>query len=135
VHICTSNLPFNSRYPVRASSAKTPQPTPSSLSSIQASTPTGTLRRVSGLRQICLERDQHRCVISNSFDLKEADRRYELEGDNYKDDAGNFLRDEHSFEFLEVAHILPHCLTTVSPGDADLVCLTMNTDSTSLTYR
>lgn len=108
--------------PLRASSAKTPQPTPSSLSSIQASTPTGTLGRVSGLRRTCLKRDQHRCVISNSFDLKEADKRYEQEGDNYRDDAGNFLRDEPSenFAFLEVAHILPHCLTTVSTGDADL---------------
>lgn len=128
--------PHYSRVSVRASSAKTPQPTPSSLSSIQASTPTGTLGRVSGLRRTCLKRDQHRCVISNSFDLKEADKRYEQEGDNYRDDAGNFLRDEPSenFAFLEVGHILPHCLTTVSTGDADLVCLAKNTGYISLTY-
>lgn len=110
---------------VRASSVKTPQPTPASLSAIQTSTPSGTPYRVSILRKSCLVRDRYRCVISRKFDKSEARKRFEQYGEDCKDDEGIELKNESSdrFQFLEVAHILPHCLTTVSSGDADLVCL------------
>lgn len=117
-YVNTNNL-------VRASSVKTPQPTPRSLSSIQASTPTGTTQRVSILRQSCLVRDHHRCVVSRKFDKSEAGKRWKQDGEDCKDDDGNLLKNESSdrFQYLEVAHILPHCLTTVSSRDNDLVCL------------
>ncbi|KMP02204.1 hypothetical protein CISG_06189 [Coccidioides immitis RMSCC 3703] len=108
--------------PLRASSMKTPQPTPTSLSSIQASTPTGTTQHVSILQQSCLVRDHHRCVVSRKFDRSEASRRQKKDGEDCKDDDGNLLKNESSdhFQYLEVAHILPHCLTTVTPRDTDL---------------
>ncbi|KAJ5853193.1 hypothetical protein N7534_005736 [Penicillium rubens] len=90
--------------PLRASSVKTPQPTPTSLSSLQSSTPTGT-------RQRCL---------GNS--IAEARKRFEENSESCADDDGNLLKDESSdqFQYLEVAHILPHCLTTVASGESDL---------------
>ena len=108
---------------VRASSVKTPQPTPASLSAIQTSTPTGTPQRLSILRRSCLTRDRHRCVVSRKFDRNEARKRFEQQGENCKDDDGMLLKNESNdrFQFLEVAHILPHCLTTVTSGDTDLV--------------
>ncbi|OAL75678.1 hypothetical protein A7D00_1278 [Trichophyton violaceum] len=108
--------------PLRASSVKTPQPTPSSLPSIQPSTPTGTKQRVSILRQNCLVRDHHRCVVSRKFDANEASRRWKQDGDDCKDDDGNLLKDqrEEDFEYLEVAHILPHCLTAVASQNTEL---------------
>lgn len=108
--------------PLRASSVKTPQPTPTSLSSIQTSTPTGTTQRLSILREKCLVRDRHRCVISRKFDRREAAKRFERDGEDCKDDDGKLLRSESSdrFQFLEVAHILPHSLMAVTTGDTEL---------------
>ncbi|KLJ12558.1 hypothetical protein EMPG_12413 [Blastomyces silverae] len=108
--------------PLRASSAvKTPQPTPTSLSTIQASTPTGTKQRISVLRHDCLVRDHHRCVVTRKFDITEARRRLARDK-NCMDDDGKLLETEQSgnFQYLEVAHILPHCLTKVASGDEDL---------------
>ncbi|KAH8427790.1 uncharacterized protein LDX57_005495 [Aspergillus melleus] len=109
--------------PLRASSAKTPQATPRSLSSIQTPTPNGTRQRVSVLRQSCLVRDRHRCVVSRKFDLVEARKRTEQHGGNSEDDEGNLLMNESrgGFQYLEIAHILPHCLTTIAPGEPELV--------------
>ncbi|KAL2000371.1 hypothetical protein VTN02DRAFT_3208 [Thermoascus thermophilus] len=107
--------------PLRASSAKTPQPTPTSLSAMQASTPTGTTQRISLLRRDCLVRDHHRCVVTQKFDISEARKRL-AKDKNCKDDDGKLLRTEprDNFQYLEVAHILPHSLTKIAPGDADL---------------
>ncbi|KGY15350.1 hypothetical protein PABG_11651 [Paracoccidioides brasiliensis Pb03] len=94
--------------PLRASSVKTSQPTPLSLSSLQASTPKGLTQRVSILRQSCLIRDHHRCVVSHRFDRKEAQRRIKQDGIESEDDDRALLRNEPGeFEYLEVAHILP----------------------------
>ncbi|KAJ5938322.1 hypothetical protein N7466_001456 [Penicillium verhagenii] len=108
--------------PLRASSVKTPQPTPTSLSSLQSSTPTGTRQRVSVLRQSCLVRDRHRCVVSRKFDRVAARERFAENSESCADDDGKLLKDEASdqFQYLEVAHILPHCLTTIASGDTDL---------------
>lgn len=102
---------------------KTPQPTPPSLSSIQTPTPTGTRERISILREHCLLRDRHRCVISRKFDRREAGKRFDQHGEDSKDDDGNLLRSESSdrFQFLEVAHILPHSLVSVASADTELV--------------
>ncbi|KAJ5674365.1 uncharacterized protein N7477_004299 [Penicillium maclennaniae] len=108
--------------PLRASSVKTPQPTPTSLSSLQSSTPTGTRQRVSVLRQNCLIRDRHRCVVSRKFDRAAARKRFAENAESCADDNGNLLKDESSdqFSYLEVAYILPHYLTTVASGETDL---------------
>ncbi|KAJ5798999.1 uncharacterized protein N7503_006504 [Penicillium pulvis] len=107
--------------PLRASSVKTPQPTPTLLSSLQSSTPTGTSQRISVLRQSCLVRDRHRCVISSKFDRASTRKRFAENGESYEDDDGKLLKDQS-----KVAHILPHCLTTVASGDTDLSDLKKN---------
>ncbi|KLJ05386.1 hypothetical protein EMPG_11133 [Blastomyces silverae] len=106
--------------PLRASSVKTPQPTPTSLSSKQ-STPIGTRNRVSKLRQECLSRDHHRCVVSRKFDRAEVKKRFDANEDS-TDDDGKPLKDLNNdeFEYLEVAHIIPHTLTSISPEDSQL---------------
>lgn len=83
----------------------------------------GTSDQVLALREACLTRDRHRCVISRRFDYNEALKRFR--GSNEaRDDEGNLLRDdEKPFESLEVAHILPHSLTKVN-AEGRLVCLT-----------
>ncbi|CAG8139265.1 unnamed protein product [Penicillium olsonii] len=108
--------------PLRASSVKTPQPTPTSLSSLQSSTQTGTRQSLSVLRQKCLIRDRHRCVVSRKFDRAAARKRFAENAESCADDDGNLLKDESSdqFQYLEVAHILPHCLTTIASRETDL---------------
>ncbi|EAW13473.1 HNH endonuclease signature motif containing protein [Aspergillus clavatus NRRL 1] len=107
--------------PLRASSVKTPQPTPTSLSAIQPSTPTGTKQRISLLRHDCLIRDHHRCVVTRKFDIAEA-RKRRAKDKNCEDDDGKRLDSEphDNFVHLEVAHIIPHCLMAVAPGDSEL---------------
>ncbi|OJD17181.1 hypothetical protein AJ78_02725 [Emergomyces pasteurianus Ep9510] len=108
--------------PLRASSVKTPQPTPTTLSSIQASTAAaGTKQCISVLRHDCLVRDHHRCIVTQKFDIAEARRRHARDK-NCTDDDGKLLEREQrdNFQYLEVAHILPHCLTKVASGDEDL---------------
>ncbi|KKZ68030.1 hypothetical protein EMCG_06240 [[Emmonsia] crescens] len=106
---------------LRASSVKTPQLTPFSPSFMQASTSRGITNPVSILRQSCLIRDHHRCVVSQRFDRKEAQRRIKQDGNESKDDDGNLLRNEPGeFEFLEVAHILPHSLAFMASGNTEL---------------
>ncbi|RYC54053.1 hypothetical protein CHU98_g12155 [Xylaria longipes] len=104
--------------PVKASTKKTPQPTPTYLSAIQevqgvAHSFVGTPARVSALRGECLVRDRHRCVVSRKFDLHEATKRFNRDKGNARDNDGSLL-EESLFEALEVAHILPHSLTKVN---------------------
>lgn len=122
--------------PFRASSVKTPQPTPASLSSFDTSTVVSSRQCISTLRQSCLVRDHHRCVISRKFDRCEAEKRFEQDGEDCKDDDGKLLRDESNdrFQFLEVAHILPHSLTAVLSGEMDLVCGICNFKFVLLTW-
>lgn len=111
---------------VRASTRKTPQPSPSALSELQSEKVlTGTTQRLANLRRDCLIRDRHRCVISHSFDRDEATRRVAQDGaQDAKDDEGVPLKDEgNTFATLEVAHIIPHSLMTVSSGELNLVCI------------
>ena len=110
---------------VKASTRKTPQPSPTKISeaqSIQSSA--GTTNRVATLRRECLTRDRHRCVISRRFDDGEAMRRVGREGEeSAQDDDGNYLKDEGgTFAPLEVAHIIPHSLMSIQSGTTELVC-------------
>jgi hypothetical protein len=85
----------------------------------------GTTQRLSNLRRDCLIRDRHRCVISHKFDIREGKERAKRDGDDAKDDDGQLLRhDKEGAEFLEVAHILPHSLTSLAAcgGGSQLVC-------------
>ncbi|KAI0868862.1 hypothetical protein GGS24DRAFT_191025 [Hypoxylon argillaceum] len=106
---------------VKASTRKTPQPTPTYHSAVQevqgvAHGFVGTPARVSALRGECLLRDRYRCVISRKFDIHEAMKRFNRENDNARDNDGNLLEKE-SFDSLEVAHILPHSLTKVNENN------------------
>jgi hypothetical protein len=85
----------------------------------------GTTQRLLNLRRDCLIRDRHRCVISHKFDIREGKERTKRDGDNAKDDDGQLLKhDKEGAEFLEVAHILPHSLTSLAAcgGGSQLVC-------------
>jgi len=63
--------------------------------------------------------DRYRCVISEKFDLTEAEARWKRDGVDSKDDDGLLLKNENP-EHLEVAHILPHSLTSLSGDVGDL---------------
>ncbi|KPM42283.1 hypothetical protein AK830_g4280 [Neonectria ditissima] len=103
--------------PLKASTKRTPQPSPAYHSAVQRAQGgdfqgfSGTPDRVSALRGACLIRDRHRCVISRKFDLEEAANRMQRDGDDARDDDGNLLlEDANPVDVLEVAHILPHSL-------------------------
>ena len=115
---------------VVASTKKTPQPSPASHSAVQRAQGgegqafLGTPERLSALRSLCLSRDRHRCVISRSFDVSEVRKRttHARRQDGVaRDDDGIPLSEEDSYEYLEVAHILPHSLTRVDTS-GHLVC-------------
>ncbi|KEF50831.1 uncharacterized protein A1O9_13118 [Exophiala aquamarina CBS 119918] len=109
--------------PLRASTRKTPQPSPAALSDLQSMQSfSGTTQRLATLRRDCLIRDRHRCVISRSFDRDEAMRRVARDGtQKAQDDDGFPLSNESNiFATLEVAHIIPHSLMTLSSGEHEL---------------
>ncbi|RWA09443.1 hypothetical protein EKO27_g5661 [Xylaria grammica] len=109
---------FNNFFlPVKASTKKTPQPSPALHSAVQEAQGhsgqqyVGTGPRLSALRRDCLVRDRHRCVISRKFDFSEAVKRSRAPG-GPQDDEGNLIaNDPIEPAPLEVAHILPHSLT------------------------
>ncbi|GAB1312272.1 hypothetical protein MFIFM68171_02482 [Madurella fahalii] len=108
--------------PLKASTKKTPQPSPAYHSAVLraqgAALPQGLVRtpeRLSALWANCLIRDRHRCMITRKFDLGEAVRRFETHGDVAEDDDKQLLKDDTNLtDSLEVAHILPHSL--IKPG-------------------
>lgn len=112
-------------YLVKTLAAKTPQPTPASVSRLKESEQAiGTPQRISNLRKTCLARDRHRCVVTRKFDVREAERRYKSDGENVQDDDGNpLLPEAEDATNLEVAHIIPHSLMSHSDsaGESKLV--------------
>lgn len=90
---------------------------------------TGTPTRLSCLRKQCLIRDRYRCVISRKLDDTEAKARWAKYGPDSKDEDGLLLKDEIP-GFLQVAHILPHSLTS-SSKNSQLVCASHPTISNS----
>ncbi|OTB04374.1 hypothetical protein M426DRAFT_157598 [Hypoxylon sp. CI-4A] len=113
--------------PLKASTKKTLQPTPtfrSTFGEVQGAPAfVGTPARISALRGDCLVRDHHRCVISRKFDQAVATSRFNCDGDAALDDDGDLLSGA-SFDVLEVAHILPRSLVTVN-SDSQLVCFAL----------
>ncbi|KIW39686.1 uncharacterized protein PV06_08276 [Exophiala oligosperma] len=99
--------------PLKTSGHKTPQPTPTLSLPQTSDNVVGTRNRVARLRQKCLTRDRYRCVISRKFDTIEARARWNRDRDDAKDDDGALLKGQMP-EYLEVAHILPHSLTSAS---------------------
>ncbi|KAL4816248.1 hypothetical protein BDW67DRAFT_185072 [Aspergillus spinulosporus] len=105
--------------PLKILAMKTPQPTPASLFGLNLSEPAiGT--RQSILRQSCLQRNRHRCVVTQRFDTQEGKTRYKIDRNNVKDDDGNPLMPERNeMAYLEVAHIIPHSLMFLSDIEGD----------------
>ncbi|KAK3942059.1 hypothetical protein QBC46DRAFT_362907 [Diplogelasinospora grovesii] len=108
--------------PLRASGTRTPQPpSPDSPHSAVQNAQRGaeevvrTPTRLSTLRDTCLTRDHHRCVISRRYDTREWIKRYRKDGRNAKDDDGKIL-DPNELSGIQVAHILPHALTKADSG-------------------
>ncbi|KAK0655416.1 hypothetical protein B0T16DRAFT_396876 [Cercophora newfieldiana] len=111
--------------PLRASTGKTPQPTPTYHIAVQQVQTheeqqrmqdfVGTPERLGALRGLCLTRDRHRCVITRAFDHDELEKR--LRQPFVKDDDGNVLYPERNdYSHLKLAHILPFSLTKVEGG-------------------
>lgn len=111
---------------VRASSNKTPQPSPVHHAALQHVLSqeeqqriqdfTGTPERLSALREACLIRDRHRCVVTRAFDTAEAITRSTNQQDQAMDacdDDGNALGDGDDYSHVEVSHIIPWSLTKV----------------------
>ncbi len=103
--------------PVRTASNKTLQPSPPHYVAVRRAqdaalldSSVGTPDRLSELREFCLIRDRHRCVVSRRFDANTAIQRMESSSDDAEDDDGNPLQGQ-DFDYVEVAHILPHSLT------------------------
>lgn len=105
---------------VKALAVKTPQPTPA-LSHVRTpETAIGTPQRVSNLRRDCLNRDRHRCVITRKFDAQEGQNRYKRDGQSVKDDDGKSLLPERDImAYLEVAHIIPHSLMSLTSEEGE----------------
>lgn len=106
--------------PLKASTKKTPQPTPASHSAVmktqrQGHIFSGTPERLANLRGACLIRDRYRCVISRRFDSAEALKRSRRPGgwNEALDQDGAPLLGQ-KFARLEVAHIIPHSLTQLN---------------------
>ncbi|RSL86880.1 hypothetical protein CEP52_015693, partial [Fusarium oligoseptatum] len=102
--------------PIKASTKKTPQPTPASHSAVmrtqrQGHVFSGTPERIASLRGACLMRDRYRCVISRKFDKAEALQRYRRHDETGPRDQDGAPLKGQSFAYLEVAHILPHLPT------------------------
>ncbi|KAL7650002.1 hypothetical protein ACMYSQ_011815 [Aspergillus niger] len=92
--------------PLKLTAAKATQPT-----MIDSLEPTiGIPQHIPDLRQACLTRDRHRCVVTRKFDIWEAEKRCKvLDGDDVKDDDGNpLLQEAKDMTYLEVAYIIPH---------------------------
>jgi len=80
----------------------------------------GTPERLQALRISCLERDRNRCVATSTFNLTEAQARFERadQGQQAQDDDGNLLTADERFDYLEVAHIIPYGLISVKDDDS-----------------
>ncbi|CAK7199082.1 hypothetical protein SEUCBS139899_001751 [Sporothrix eucalyptigena] len=112
--------------PLKASTRKTPQPSPAIHSAVlraqgatsDAEAYVGTEERLATMRAECLVRDRHRCIISRKFNAPEFRLRAGLYGNDARDDNGILFSDQDNLEFdaLEVAHILPHSLMKTSTG-------------------
>ncbi|KAH6640148.1 hypothetical protein F5144DRAFT_618018 [Chaetomium tenue] len=95
--------------PLKASTKKTPQPSPAYHSAVMKAQGiglpqglVGTPERLSALRGACL------CARSTPLSAT----RYDNHGQDARDDDGRLLVDEvDQFDVLEVAHIMPHALT------------------------
>ncbi|KAF5859457.1 hypothetical protein ETB97_002859 [Aspergillus alliaceus] len=108
--------------PLKALASKTPYNTPGPLSRLQLSEGggIGTPQRLKSLRDDCLERDRHRCVVTRKFSVNEAQERFEKDGDNLKDDDGeSLLPERNEMAYLEVAHIFPHSLMSLSSNSGE----------------
>ncbi|EPE02596.1 hypothetical protein F503_06572 [Ophiostoma piceae UAMH 11346] len=113
--------------PLKASTRKTPQPSPAIHSTVlraqgvtnNAEAYIKTEERLATIRAQCLARDRHRCVISRKFDAPEFSLRTDLHRDDARDDDGILFSVQERLEFdaLEVAHILPHSLMKTSTGE------------------
>jgi hypothetical protein len=96
----------------------------------------GTPERLASLRGACLIRDRYRCVISRKFDRAEALKRFQQHGGSKAvDQDGVPLADPgQRFDYLEVAHILPHSLTQLN-SSKELVRILNPTVLLPLTLR
>jgi len=70
---------------------------------------TGTPEHLIALRETCLVRDRHRCVVTGAFNQDEALTPFEGPAPALDDDGHPLIGT--SYAFVEVAHIIPYALT------------------------
>jgi hypothetical protein len=82
-----------------------------------------TSQRLATLKRDFLTRDRYRYIILRTFDDSEVIRRITRDGDEEaRDEDGNLLKNESGiFTPLEVAHIIPHSLTTIRSKTLKLI--------------
>jgi len=118
---------------VRASTRKTPQPSPAHHDALRQvlfqeeqqrmDNFIGTPERISALRTSCLIRDRNRCVVTRTFNEEEALARWD-QGQALDDDGNPFI-DGELFESLQVAHIIPYALTKADDSRLAVAVLNM----------
>ncbi|KAI9838513.1 MAG: hypothetical protein M1837_002439 [Sclerophora amabilis] len=98
-----------------------PVATPEGSRISEAHSHLGTAERLTELRKRCLDRDHHRCVVTRRFDHRICFERLK-EDANAEDDDGIPLREiaERDFDALEVAHIIPHSMNTLSRESSEV---------------
>lgn len=100
--------------PLKASGGRTPAVSPliTAHSRTEVEPDHGTNSRLSNLRSLCLQRDDHRCVI-----LKDLDYATQMKWNKGVPGNGRELNDEETC-VTEVAHIIPHSLNALDSSGA-----------------
>lgn len=95
------------------------------MSRLSRSTPsTGSSQhRTPKLRDDCLKRDGHRCVVTGKFHLPTGIERSAVAGPYVDDDGNPLSSNRDDFADLQVAHIIPHALGWGEDTGADAVCV------------
>ena len=75
------------------------------------------------LRENCLERDGHRCVVTGKFDTPTAIERSAATGTYIDDDENPLPSNADGFACLQATHIVPHALGWGESTGADAVCV------------
>ncbi|KAK9476669.1 hypothetical protein V1514DRAFT_321901 [Lipomyces japonicus] len=96
--------------PIKALAGNTPRITSRTTSFYDQDEVMAISRRTSALRESCLIRDHHRCVVSRIFDIDVV--RKHKHKDRIIDDNGNEVSRNDQIDYLEIAHIIPFsCLS------------------------
>ncbi|KAI9845505.1 MAG: hypothetical protein M1837_004844 [Sclerophora amabilis] len=91
--------------------------TPPNFEPVEGYSDHGTIRLLANLRQRCLERDHQRCIVTRRFNLSLGNEMMRRDRQP-RDMEGNLLTSNgNRFGNLQVAHIMPHSMNKMEPGE------------------